>query len=249
MRCMKSLLGSFVLFCCSASAFAQMPSSPPAKTPGDGLNAVLSIAEHEFVAAAEAMPEDKYSFAPTAGEFKGVRTFAEQVKHVAAVNYIFGASVLQEKPPVDTGEEKGPATITSKAEIVKFLKDSFVIDSLADRMGYRLRGALDAEKNGELVSGAVSFGTIQLLPNGELIVLMADHQTTGGYPRIAHIVSVYLPVLAQKRPGDLIYFRLTDQEHAENLLMRQQQHLLQLQIACKFRLQEFFNSADADDRH
>ena len=125
MRCMKSLLGSFVLFCCSASAFAQMPSSPPAKTPGDGLNAVLSIAEHEFVAAAEAMPEDKYSFAPNAGEFKGVRTFAEQVKHVAAVNYIFGASVLQEKPPVDTGEEKGPATITSKAEIVKFLKDSF----------------------------------------------------------------------------------------------------------------------------
>jgi len=147
---------------------------------------------------------------------------------------------------VVAGNEWGWLTEQSRD---KFLKDSFVIDSLADRMGYRLRGALDAEKNGELVSGAVSFGTIQLLPNGELIVLMADHQTTGGYPRIAHIVSVYLPVLAQKRPGDLIYFRLTDQEHAENLLMRQQQHLLQLQIACKFRLQEFFNSADADDRH
>src|SRR5205823_14690588 len=124
MRCMKSLLGSFVLFCCSASVFAQMPSSPPAKTPGDGLNAVLSIAEHEFVAAAEAMPEDKYSFAPTAGEFKGVRTFAEQVKHVAAVNYIFGSSILQEKPPVDTNEEKGPDTLKSKAEIMQYLKDS-----------------------------------------------------------------------------------------------------------------------------
>src|SRR5947209_3342529 len=124
MRCMKSLLGSFVLFCCSASVFAQMPS-PPAKTPGDGLNAVLSIAEHEFVAAAEAMPEDKYSFAPNAGEFKGVRTFAEQVKHVAAVNYIFGASVLQEKPPVDTGEEKGPESVKTKAQIMHFTKDSF----------------------------------------------------------------------------------------------------------------------------
>jgi antagonist of KipI len=131
----------------------------------------------------------------------------------------------------------------------KFLKGSFVIDSLADRMGYRLRGALNAKKNGELVSAAVTFGTIQLLPNGELIVLMADHQTTGGYPRIAHIISVHLPLLAQKRPGEMIYFRMTDQEHAEDLLLRQQQHLSRLQIACKFRLQEFFNTADADSRH
>ena len=125
MRCAKSMLGIFVLVCCSASGFAQMASQAPAKTPGDALNAVLNIAKGEFVGAAEAMPEDKYSFAPTAGEFKGVRTFAEQVKHVAAVNYIFGASILQEKPPVDTGEEKGPATVKSKAEIVKFLNDSF----------------------------------------------------------------------------------------------------------------------------
>ena len=131
----------------------------------------------------------------------------------------------------------------------KFLKTSFVIDSLADRMGYRLRGTLEANKNGELVSSAVTFGTVQLLPNGELIVLMADHQTTGGYPRIAHVVSADLPALAQKRPGDFVSFRITDQGHAEDLLMQQQQHLSQLQIACKFRLQEFFNSADANSRH
>jgi uncharacterized damage-inducible protein DinB len=98
---------------------------PAAKTPGDALNSIMPIGEQKFVAAADAMPEDKYSFAPTTGEFKGVRTFAEQVKHVAAVNYIFGASVLKEKPPVDTGEEKGPATVKSKAEIMQFLKDSF----------------------------------------------------------------------------------------------------------------------------
>ena len=49
------------------------------------------------VPAVEAMPEDKFGFAPTNGEFKGVRTFAEQVKHVAAVNYIFGAAILSEK--------------------------------------------------------------------------------------------------------------------------------------------------------
>ncbi|TMI96073.1 MAG: biotin-dependent carboxyltransferase family protein [Bacteroidetes bacterium] len=131
----------------------------------------------------------------------------------------------------------------------KFLKESFVVGSLADRMGYRLQGAVQAKENGELVSSAVSFGTIQLLPNGELIVLMADHQTTGGYPRIAHVVSAHLPRLAQKQPGDVIYFRLTDQEHAEDLLLQQQQHLLQLQNACKFRLEDFFKTANADNRH
>jgi uncharacterized damage-inducible protein DinB len=125
MRCAKKLLGTLVLLCCSASAFAQMKAPPVAKTPGDALNTILNIARREFVSAAEAMPEDKYSFAPTNGEFKGVRTFAEQVKHVAAVNYVFASEILQEKPPVDTGEEKGPASITSKADILKFLNDSF----------------------------------------------------------------------------------------------------------------------------
>jgi DinB superfamily len=81
--------------------------------------------ENEFVPAAEAMPEDKYSFAPTNGEFKGVRTFAQQVKHVAAVNYLVGAAILEEKPPVELGSENGPDSVKTKADIVKFLKDSF----------------------------------------------------------------------------------------------------------------------------
>jgi uncharacterized damage-inducible protein DinB len=81
--------------------------------------------EGEFVPAADAMPEDKYSFAPTNGEFKGVRTFAQQVKHVAAVNYLIGAAILEEKPPVDPGGENGPDSVKTKADIVKFLKESF----------------------------------------------------------------------------------------------------------------------------
>jgi hypothetical protein len=89
------------------------------------LDVTVSNLEHEFVPAAEAMPEDKFGFAPSGGEFKGVRTYAQQIKHVAAVNYIFGAAILEEKPPVDTGEESGPAAITSKADIIKFLKESF----------------------------------------------------------------------------------------------------------------------------
>ncbi len=85
----------------------------------------LSGTEKEVVSAAEAMPDDKFNFAPTQGDFKGVRTFAQQVKHIAAVNYMLAAAILGEKPPVELGSENGPANITSKADAVKFLKDSF----------------------------------------------------------------------------------------------------------------------------
>ena len=89
------------------------------------LDRSVSNMEREFVPAAEAMPEDRFGFAPTNGEFKGVRTFAQQVKHVAAVNYLLAAAMLEEKPPVDVGEESGPATVTTKADILKYLKESF----------------------------------------------------------------------------------------------------------------------------
>jgi uncharacterized damage-inducible protein DinB len=125
MRNSKLLLGILVALCCSGFSLGQTPSPPPAKTPGDALNALLGIGQKEFTDAADAMPEDKYSFAPTNGEFKGARTFAQQVKHVAAVNYVFGSAILGEKPPVDTGGESGPDSVKSKAEIMKFLNDSF----------------------------------------------------------------------------------------------------------------------------
>ena len=89
------------------------------------LDHTVSNLEHEFVPAAEAMPEDKYGFAPTNGEFKGVRTFAQQIKHVAAVNYELAAAILEEKPPVDIGDESGPSSLTTKADILKYLNASF----------------------------------------------------------------------------------------------------------------------------
>jgi uncharacterized damage-inducible protein DinB len=89
------------------------------------LDGAVANVEREFVPAAEAMPEDKFGFAPTGGEFKGVRTFGEQVKHVAAVNYIYGAAILSEKVPVDVGDESGPASVKTKAEILNYLKESF----------------------------------------------------------------------------------------------------------------------------
>jgi DinB superfamily len=87
----------------------------------------LSGTEKAVVPAADAMPEAKYDFAPTQGEFKGVRTFGAEVKHMAVGNYALSAAILGEKPPVDLGGgPNGPASLKSKAEIMKFLKDSFV---------------------------------------------------------------------------------------------------------------------------
>jgi uncharacterized damage-inducible protein DinB len=121
MKRMTHLMAVLCLLGCAATAVAQQAKTGIAKT----LNEYVSHAEGEFVPAAEAMPEDKYSFAPSEGEFKGVRSFGEQVKHVAAVNYVFGAGILGEKPPVDVNQEKGPDSVKSKAEIMQFLKDSF----------------------------------------------------------------------------------------------------------------------------
>lgn len=119
----------------------------------------------------------------------------------------------------------------------RFLSQAFFITPSSDRMGYRLRGhALELANPEELVSSAVSFGTIQLLPDGQLIVLMADHQTTGGYPRIGHVITADHSVLAQMNPGQSIHFEITDQHTAEELLVKQHQHLQQLENACKFRL-------------
>lgn len=114
-----------VLMCGVAPLYAQQPKMETPHSVSQILDRAISRGEQEFVSAAEAMPQDKFDFAPTQGEFKGVRTFAQQIKHVAAVNYIIGSSVLGEKAPVELGGENGPDAMKSKDEIIKFIKDSF----------------------------------------------------------------------------------------------------------------------------
>jgi uncharacterized damage-inducible protein DinB len=97
----------------------------------------LNIVENRVVSAADAMPANKYVFAPSEGEFKGVRTFAQQVKHLAATNYILAAAALGKEPPVSAGDEMGSETVRSKPEILEYLKESFVqlgraIDAIDD---------------------------------------------------------------------------------------------------------------------
>jgi len=131
MKMRSAMLAWLVLFCATVAVGQTNAGAHP--TLSEIMDHAVGQVEGEFVPAAEAMPEDKYSFAPTNGEFKGVRTFAEQVKHVAAVNYMVAAAVLQEKPPVELGGENGPTSITTKADIVKFLKDSFAYSHKALR--------------------------------------------------------------------------------------------------------------------
>jgi DinB superfamily len=124
----ENYMKKFQTVCCcllllSGIALAQAAKSDP-RTVSEVLDRSVTGIESEFVSAADAMPADKYSFAPTSGEFKGVRTFEQQVKHVAAVNYMLGAGILGEKPPVEGGEN-GPDSVKSKTDIIKYLKDSF----------------------------------------------------------------------------------------------------------------------------
>ncbi|HTQ27764.1 MAG TPA: biotin-dependent carboxyltransferase family protein [Puia sp.] len=118
-----------------------------------------------------------------------------------------------------------------------FEENNFIIHPSSDRMGYRLKGAsLEMEEKCELVSSGVSFGTLQLLPGSEMVVLMADHQTAGGYPRIAHVVTAHLPKLAQLRPSDCVQFNLIDIETAEAMYFEQQRELNIIKRSCQDHL-------------
>ncbi|MCJ8206440.1 biotin-dependent carboxyltransferase family protein [Pseudomonas sp. RGM2987] len=101
-----------------------------------------------------------------------------------------------------------------------FVNHEYTLSGDSDRMGYRLDGTpLTLSSPKELLSESVAFGTVQVPPSGKPLILMADRQTTGGYPRIAQVASVDLPRLAQLLPGDKLRFSLIDLSAAEALLL------------------------------
>lgn len=114
--------------------------------------------------------------------------------------------------------------------------NTFIVSSQSDRMGYRLNGSpLQTIEHAPMISSAVTRGTIQLLPGGQLIILMTDHQTTGGYPRIAHVISADIPKLAQTPINTAIRFEMISFQEAEALYLAQQHQMLQLRNACGFK--------------
>jgi uncharacterized damage-inducible protein DinB len=91
-----------------------------------------------IVSAAEAMPADKYGFAPTDGEFANVRTFSQQVRHLAATNFILAAAALGQNPPTDAGDESGPDSVVTKQQHIAYLQRSFdALDRAVDAIGDR----------------------------------------------------------------------------------------------------------------
>ncbi len=131
----------------SAAAAASAPqaqqSQQPAPTVASVVDRDISAVEKQVVDAAEAMPEDKFNFSPEnlniqGSDYKGVRSFAVQVKHIATSNYFIWSPLTGEKLPEGLNDGNGPANLRTKAEIIKFLKDSFAL-------GHRSAATLTAE--------------------------------------------------------------------------------------------------------
>ncbi|WP_462250115.1 5-oxoprolinase subunit C family protein [Ferruginibacter sp.] len=120
------------------------------------------------------------------------------------------------------------------------ISNDFIISNQSDRMGYRLNSKpLLLQQSTELISSAVDTGTVQLLPDGNCIVLMADHQTTGGYPRIASVIKTDLPKLAQIKSGQSFNFIIVSLSEAEDALLAMQQTLHEIKNASHLNIKKY----------
>lgn len=140
------------------SSASVSPSAPP--TIASAIDREISIIEKEVVDAAEAMPADKFEFSPeklniSGSDYKGVRTFAQQLKHIAAANYLIWSPITGEKAPDNVNEGKGPDTMTTKADIVKYLKDSFAF-------GHKAAATLNASNLVESINSSSGKPTTRL---------------------------------------------------------------------------------------
>jgi|SRR5579862_3606146 len=148
---MKPALALFIALGCIPGAFAQRPAATPPASVGAAIDREIGLVERQIVGAVEAMPEAKFNFSPESldikgANFQGVYTFAGLVKHLAAANYfLWGGAGGDPIPPSITGI-KGPESMTSRAEIIQLLKDSFA-------SGHHAAAALTAENSLDMVSG------------------------------------------------------------------------------------------------
>jgi antagonist of KipI len=132
------------------------------------------------------------------------------------------------------GPEYEQFTVSSQRA---FWEQPFTVTPQADRMGYRLQGpALARTTSAELLSSAVTFGTVQVPTGGQAIVLLADHQTTGGYPRLAQVITADFSALAQLRPGQVFRFEQVSLAEAQTLYLAQERRLHTLQRAIHSKL-------------
>lgn len=169
---MKATIVAASLF---LTAFSLAPGAIPTraqqeeipKNIAESVGGALRWTEGQFLSVAEAMPEAKYGFIPTAGEFKGVRSFAEQVKHVACANFAF-FNEIEGKTPPEHCEKGGPAPAKTKAELVKYLRDSF-------EYGNRVLGTITAQNALSRVEGPYAGPNTRLGIAVTAVWHIADH--------------------------------------------------------------------------
>jgi antagonist of KipI len=119
-----------------------------------------------------------------------------------------------------------------------FLTDSFRVTPQSDRMGYRLSGeVLKLAHQVEMISEGITLGAIQVPPDGQPIILLADRQTAGGYPKLAQVIAVDVAVIAQSKPGSLLSFQEVSVAEAEKLYLAKEQAFAQLKAAVSLKLQ------------
>lgn len=172
-----SILACCVLIAASTLGYSQAAPAKPAPgtkvAPSQSYGRLLGMMEKEFVGLVEAMPEDKFNFAPpeTAGDFKGVRSFSSQVKHVTGSSYFFfgGPDMTQDQVKA---KEEAVEKLTTKAEIVQALKDSFTnAHTFVD--GITPENAFVAMPNGNTRAGLAAFGLAHMMDHyGQLVVYL-----------------------------------------------------------------------------
>lgn len=122
----------------------------------------------------------------------------------------------------------------SDKSINVFFSSKFNVDNKSDRMGYRLSGEkIELKEKLEMISEEVSIGTIQIPPDGNPIILLADRQTTGGYPKIAHVASVDINKIVQLKPNDSIKFKQITLKDAEKLYFEREKYIHELKKSIK----------------
>lgn len=122
----------------------------------------------------------------------------------------------------------------SEESIKKFFSLQFSIDTKSDRMGYRLKGPkIELKEKLEMISEEVSLGTIQIPPDGNPIILLADRQTAGGYPKIAHVVFADISKIVQLKPNDKLSFKKITLEEAEKLYFEKERYISDIKKAIK----------------
>ncbi|SDI36833.1 biotin-dependent carboxyltransferase family protein [Alteribacillus bidgolensis] len=127
-------------------------------------------------------------------------------------------------------------TAFEKSAIQSFFTSAFTVTNESDRMGIRLSGPNVTQKNkADILSDAVTFGTIQVASNGQPMILMADRQTTGGYTRIANIITVDLPKAAQVLPGQKITFKKVSLQEAHSLFLKERKQFASLAFALEHK--------------